>query len=203
MDYSKHEFLLDEIKNCTGKVAIEFGTYSGNSTINIARQAKKHNAPVEYIYTIDSFEGLPKELEGKNVAEEWIEGAYNPQKYWNANIEGCIDQLYQLFDKEEIPIVILQCDFHELDCIEADPIYDNGRACYINVDCDLYKSTIDALSWVFDYDLLAVNGLIRYDDYHGVENGGEKLAHDHICEKYNLEFEYIDRCVFRFKRRKG
>jgi hypothetical protein len=77
--------------------------------------------------------------------------------------------------------------------------YDIEPAFYINIDCDLYSSAKQALNFIFDNDLLAVNGLIRYDDYHAVKDGGEALAHKELAEERGLWFDYLDWCVFKYR----
>ena len=204
MDYSNHDFLLDELKDCAGTDIIEFGTYSGSSIVELARQVKTHNIPVRKIFTVDSFQGLPAEKDKIPVHNDWTEGSFNAQKYFCVNApEECICILREKFFRESpLPIEIIRAKFSELNKFVIN-LFDIRKFCYINVDCDLYTSTVDALSWIFDNNLLATNALVRYDDYHSLPNGGEALAHKEICEEYELGFEYLDRGTFRFLGKTG
>jgi hypothetical protein len=54
------------------------------------------------------------------------------------------------------------------------------------------------LDFIFRNNLLAINGLLRYDDYHAVLNGGEALAHKELCER-GFKFDYLGHSVFRYQ----
>ena len=63
-------------------------------------------------------------------------------------------------------------------------------AFFIDVNCDLYISTIQALNWVFKHNLAKKGTLILYDDWQNTPFGeGESLAHMQIAEKYMVQFE--------------
>merc|ERR1719401_1555859 len=75
-------------------------------------------------------------------------------------------------------------------------------AFYVDVDSDLYTSSIQALDWLFASGLVMPGTLVGYDDFwvNPCSKGGEQLhplqtsegrAHREIAEKYNVQF----RCV--------
>lgn len=73
---------------------------------------------------------------------------------------------------------------------------------YVDIDCDLYISSIQALDWIFKNKLAKVGTIIGYDDWwvdscsagagnlHPLDTS-EGRAHLEITEKYNIEFECV------------
>ena len=68
-------------------------------------------------------------------------------------------------------------------------------AAYVDIDVDLYKSTVLALDFLFRNKLIQVGTLIGYHDWGGLEEftGGESLAHKELTEKYGVVCEEIFR----------
>jgi hypothetical protein len=66
-------------------------------------------------------------------------------------------------------------------------------ALYVDIDCDLYVSTYQALDWLFSSKLIVPGTLIGYDDWCLTTLGtaGESRAHIEIARKYKVKF----RCV--------
>lgn len=203
MDYSNHDFLLKELRISRQRTydIIEFGTYSGNSIIEIAKQAEKYILPIRKIFTIDSFQGLPREKNNIPKHEDWEYGAFDARKYFNlSTVDECVLHIKKKIEDAHLafPVEVIPAYFSEIKPKAFIDKWDIWKLCYVNIDCDLYTSAMDALKFIFENDLLAQNGLIRYDDYHAINNGGECLAHRHICEQYGLEFLYIDKSVFQY-----
>ena len=78
-------------------------------------------------------------------------------------------------------------------------------ALYVEVDCDLYVSTRQALEWMIESGLIVNGTLIGYDDWFaGGRAGGEALAHKEVVAKYKLKLKalspqiYLVRHVARF-----
>ena len=74
----------------------------------------------------------------------------------------------------------------------------NHQVGIFHIDCDIYTSTIQVWEWIVSNNLLVDGAIIIYDDWGGhYSNGvgeyecGEGKAHKEICEKYNLNFEFI------------
>ena len=65
-------------------------------------------------------------------------------------------------------------------------------ALYVDINCDLYISTYQALDWLFHHRLARRGTLISYDDWFNVPLGnGESLAHEEIAAKYKVKFQYL------------
>jgi hypothetical protein len=66
-------------------------------------------------------------------------------------------------------------------------------ALFVDIDCDLYISTYQALDWLFTSKIIAPGTLVGYDDWCLTKLGvaGESRAHDEIALKHKVTF----RCV--------
>ena len=66
-------------------------------------------------------------------------------------------------------------------------------ALFIDIDCDLYISTFQALDWMFMHELARPGTLICYDDWCLTHLGtaGESRAHNEISSKYKVQFRCI------------
>ena len=86
----------------------------------------------------------------------------------------------------------------------------HGAVSYVDVDCDLYISSIQAMDWLFANKLVAPGTVFGYDDWYTKpclqfvtsskvretaseiqEFGGEARAHVEIARKYQVAFECI------------
>ena len=75
----------------------------------------------------------------------------------------------------------------------------------VDIDCDLYTSTSQALRWMLDSGLLVPGSFIYYDDYNeeawniSPEKHAyleERLAHEEITKEYKLRWKPLFRHVF-------
>ena len=64
---------------------------------------------------------------------------------------------------------------------------------YVELDCDLYASSRDALRWLLTHELLVPGSLVGYDDWFEAPflRGGESLAHLHAAAEFRVEFELL------------
>ena len=65
-------------------------------------------------------------------------------------------------------------------------------ASYVDINCDLYVSTSQALDFLFRFHIARPGTLISYDDWHETPlHNGESLAHEEAARMWNVEFEYL------------
>lgn len=200
--YDSHFFLLENLNDCKGTDIFEFGVYSGDSLYSILKKCKELDIKPRRVFGFDSFRGLKLEETDEVVHEQWVNGSFDARKLFKAETPVQVaNMLTDIFRSRGFDVELLLCSFKSLTKLNKKiiDIYDIGQAFYINIDCDLYSSAKHALNFIFDNDLLAVNGLIRYDDYEAVENGGEQLAHKELVEERGLRFDYLDKCVFKYR----
>lgn len=206
--YDNHHFMLECLSDCEGTDILEFGVYSGDSLHSLLKRFREADIKYRRVFGFDSFRGLKLEESDKvdyNVHEQWADGSFDARKLFKADTPSqVVNMLNDIFRSRGFDVDFITGQFSWLDkkfgrgTIE---LYDIQPALYINIDCDLYSAAKHALNFIFDNDLLAVNGLIRYDDYNALADGGEALAHKELAEERGLVFEYLDHCVFKYKGR--
>lgn len=59
-------------------------------------------------------------------------------------------------------------------------------ALFVDIDCDLYISTIQALDWLLRSRLVVPGTLIGYDDWVAGGPGGQARAHEEMSRKWAL-----------------
>jgi hypothetical protein len=75
-------------------------------------------------------------------------------------------------------------------------------AAYVDINCDLYISTRQALVWLFEHKIARAGTLISYDDWYEVPLGnGESLAHLEVSRQFRVEFEELPHLSCASKRR--
>ena len=68
-------------------------------------------------------------------------------------------------------------------------------AWYVDVNCDLYISTEQALSWLFRHRLVRPGTLIMYDDWFNAPfMKAESLAHVEAARRFGVTFRLLYRC---------
>lgn len=199
-NYDNHHFLLEHVgDDCLGTDLLEFGVYSGDSLHSILKKCKEQDIKIRRTFGFDSFRGLKLEEYDEVVHEQWTNGSFDARQLFKADSpQQVANMLRDIFHSRGFDVEFIVNAFKLLDKSIIE-FFDIEPAFYINIDCDLYSSAKQALNFIFDNNLLAVNGLIRYDDYEAVKDGGEQLAHKELAEERGLRFDYLDWCVFKYK----
>lgn len=184
-----------------GKSLLEFGVYEGNSLSIFSQLYDEFNLE-KVFFGFDSFEGLPKETLDENNPHYWYEGEYKG---------GSVEML-----NNKLPFVTVKDGWFE-NTLNEETLGEvrKNQVGLFHIDCDIYTSTIQVLEWIVKNDLLVDGALFVYDDWGGHYSKGvseyecgEGKAHKEICEKYNLNFdfvscdvvahEYHEICTFRY-----
>lgn len=180
-----------------------FGVYTGESVID---SIKIFGLDKQY-YLCDSFEGLPEEKNEKVAQECWKQGEFNATKKLGcSSIEETISTLEQLIVNEtkikKDKLTWVKGFYSEsLPKLIEEKVL--GPALYVDIDCDLYSSTIDALDFMFSNKLIRPGTILGYDDWGGtpgwfVNVDGESRAHIEICKKYNVQCKKVFQAGNRF-----
>lgn len=166
----------------------QFGVYSGNSMISILNTYNINNINYKTFWGLDSFCGIPKEEKEGLRKPEWGEGEFSSLDYLDI-------QDVNLASKMIKDIVLKHHPESNLEMIVG--FYSNLKfnekmlpASYIDIDCDIYSSTIDALTFMYENKLIIKGSIINYDDWEG-SSFGEGRAHIELCEKYSASFKKI------------
>lgn len=177
---------------------LEFGVYQGNSMIQMHRALAAEGLEQVRLFGFDSFEGLPPSADEEGV---WSAGQYR------ADLDFTRERLTEAgIDWERT--VLVPGFFSE--SLTPEMIAEHGleRASTIMVDCDLYSSACEALS--FCAPLIGERALILFDDWNSTAEGeGEQRAFaEFLAENPDLEAipagTYTDAAkVFRLRRRES
>jgi O-methyltransferase len=124
-------------------------------------------------FAFDSFAGLPKSAE-RQIEEDWVEGAY-----------GCSEVQFRKNIVSEgvlLSDVILVPGFYDKSLNEdVKKKYQLRRAAIVHIDCDLYESTILALTFVTD--LLGQGSVLIFDDWY-YNQGRTDLGEPGACREW-------------------
>jgi hypothetical protein len=120
-------------------------------------------------FAFDSFEGLPASADG-DLHENWAKGSYAcAEDQFKANIAE---------DGVDLSRVVTVPGFYDKSLTpELKAKLNLRRAAIVNIDCDLFESTITVLDFVTD--LLVQGTILVFDDwfcYQGRPNRGEQKA---------------------------
>lgn len=198
---NKRYVVENNIDFLRGKSLLEFGVLSGHS-LSIFSHFYDQFEIEKIFFGFDSFKGLPKEEIDENNPDYWGEGAF---------IGSTAESV-----KNMLPFVNIKDGWFE-DTLNQQTLEEVKKTDIgiIHIDCDIYTSTIQVLEWIVNNNLLVDGTLIVYDDWGGHYDKnvgefecGEGKAHREICEKYNLNFDFItcdvitdkfhEVCVFRY-----
>lgn len=171
----------------------EFGIYGGRSFFDINEYIKRHNAHPRKIWGFDSFCGLPLEEKDIPIIKEWTQGEYNSQATLNTvGVEDSIRKIMKA-SNSSVPCEMIPGFFAESLTSTLKTEKNMKPACFIDVDVDLYISTIQLFDFMVNNELLAPTTIINFDDWGGVEEyaGGESKAFKEVIEKYNLSYEEL------------
>ncbi len=179
--------MLDDPNDLTD--IYEYGLYEGVSLEKLYELLLKYGLPYGNIYAIDSFQGLPSEDSSYEVFPKFKEGSYKSKK--------SVIELSHYFQRNNIFIIKRWFkDLNKQDVID----FNMKPAKFIHIDCDLYISTKEALSFMFKNKLIVKGSLIAYDEFRSTEKlSGEELAHKLIMNTYNCVCDEVWRFVYRDK----
>ncbi|MGB7442582.1 MAG: TylF/MycF/NovP-related O-methyltransferase [Coleofasciculaceae cyanobacterium] len=152
MSVFRRSFHLAHAIHPQGGTCLEFGVHVGNTYIWQAKEILK-NYPQSQLIGFDSWQGLPEEASGIWVPERHRKGQFSSSK------EVVTRRLYQLTSPSDDR-------FSFVDGFFSDSLTDEVRKnisdiIFVNIDVDLYKSTIDVLDFLKP---LCKPGLIIYWD---------------------------------------
>jgi len=143
----------------------EFGVNSGGSINFIAK-----TAPGQTIHGFDSFEGLPENWGGNNMAAGYFNRGGTFPKVRN-NVK-----LHRGWFNESLPPFL-----------SANP----GSAAFLHIDCDIYSSTVTILDCF--KDRIVPGTIIVFDEYFNYPNwkSHEHKAFEEFIAVTGHQFEYV------------
>lgn len=186
------------ISICTGKAAelncgerdiYEFGVYTGRYMRMLSLVLARSGVDYRKFFGFDSFQGLPPEdLRSKPQRVHWQVGSYNAA------------DIYKTYSSDELQAKIktyinnsrveLVRGFYN-ESLTVRLVKSVRPALYVEIDCDLYISTVQALEWMLANRLIVRGTVIGYDDMKAGGAGGERQAHEEMVSKYGLKLRSL------------
>jgi hypothetical protein len=154
-----------------------FGVAHGQTVTELSSGFSTLSMALPHMHLFDSFQGLPQERSGIAIPPIWHVGAYRePSSTLKKKLESIGLHDYTLHDgwfKDTLdPLLVANASFKP--------------AVYVDIDADLYSSTIDILDFMFSHDLIRSGTLIGYDDWGNTDlwTASESRAHKEMTAKY-------------------
>ena len=168
-----------------------FGIWSGVSTKLISDYLDMKNKSYKKMWGFDSFTGLPKEKEGFDRYVGHNPGSYSSISLYSDSIDNTIEIIKNGINNprlELIPGYYKDILNKKLTCDK-----DFNVASFVDVDVDLYDSTVDVLKFLFKNKLTVPGTIFYFDDWGAVEEytSGESLAWKELTECYNIQYKEI------------
>ena len=178
----------------------QFGVYTGRSMRAISHQLSNSHINVRKHWGFDSFEGLPFE----NVTTEttkyqamqkrhWKQGTYNAADILGEHSLPALQQSLITYINSSVPVEMVAGYYDRSLTAELATTRGMRPALYVDIDCDLYSSTVTVLTWLFENRLIRKGTILGYDDIRagGGYGAGEGLAHLQTMEKYGVQVREI------------
>ena len=168
-----------------------FGIWSGVSAKLISDYLKDKQMPYDKMWGFDSFEGLPLETVGVPRYYAHRQGTYSSTSLYGVKIEEVVNLIYEGVGNPKLTLV--PGFFDESLTPELAKDRNMGPASFVDVDVDLYGSTIEVLDFMAREGLLVRGTVIYFDDWGCTKEyeGGESRAWREIAEKYSIKHRQI------------
>lgn len=184
---------------------MEFGLYHCDIMRRLIKAGIEYGNPFCEVWGFDSFEGLPQEADHVWHNPDWNPGAFSVKSTYNlSSVDECIsfckERIYDYIDQKVPKLNFVPGFFETSLTLELGQNLINTVS-FLHVDCDLYKSTIDCLRWVFTHRVLTEGCLVRFDDwlYNGQWAGNNRAFYE-ITQKFHIQWATIAENVYVFER---
>jgi O-methyltransferase len=154
---------------------LEFGVYRGDTfrnSILASRNVFKSTPKKKFdgrFFAFDSFQGLPSAISEGKESEIYQKGEFSASvKHFEKNIHKSI---------RDEKVIIIPGWFSETCNDATQNQYKMGKAAFINIDCDLFQSTMEVLKFITP--LVRTGTILYFDDWYsifGSMNEGEAKA---------------------------
>lgn len=142
---------------------LEFGVFRGETTRNALMAAKQSMRSRPFyskprVFAFDSFQGLPQVESMKNALNVYRPGEFSAsQKIFKKNLGSL---------KKEFEVLIVPGWFNETLKPQTAARLKLKKIAFVNIDCDLYESTVDILNFVTPY--LQTGTVMYFDDWFSI-----------------------------------
>ena len=183
--------------SCERKDIYQFGVFTGNSMSAIARAFHRANTNFSRMWGFDSFSGMPSDGTNNKTPialgkgdfynyyanKDWRPGKFNPASYYGSSSFAQQEWGLQLLVDD--PRVSFVKGFFEKSLTEATAAMLPFReALYVDIDVDLYSSTVQVLEWMLKSNLIVKGTVLGYDDWGTGGELGQKKAHNDVLNRF-------------------
>jgi hypothetical protein len=154
------ELAMHKRGNRRGHDYLEFGTFRGKSFVAFFRAAEKYGVEDMRFFGFDSFEGLPETPTCARPNENTRKGEFAAGNYACSQEEFTDILIRNGVDMERVTLIP---GFYHQTLTEALKSELAIKAGIVNIDCDIYESTVDVLSFVTSF--LSNGSLLLFDDW--------------------------------------
>lgn len=181
-----HYFTYDMIQLGLRNVAIpdglvlEFGVYYGKTLKMISSYFEKLNSS-QIVHGFDTFDGLPQDWRGTKAGSYSTEGILpnvgRNVRYHVGLFSDCVKRFLSKLRHDEI----------------TEDKKEKSAVAFLNIDCDLYSSTMDVLLPLAEEGRIVPGTVIMFDEY--IMNprwqDDEFKAFQEVAHMYGWKYEYI------------
>ena len=199
-------------QDCSHNDLYQFGVFQGASMRDVAQAFRKANANFSRMWGFDSFQGLPAESANvgdpaermdklglqahRGLPRKRADGDYNyfAKTFW---FPGALD-MRKVFGSDDFLVIVDKVSrrigdprlefvrgfFNESLTAATFRLLPFRPARYVDIDVDLYSSTIQVLEWLLTSRILVPGTVIYYDDWSSGGPQGNQKAHQETFEKF-------------------
>lgn len=184
--------------NCAERDLYEFGVYTGRYMRMLVVELARRGVPYRKFFGFDSFQGLPEEANttrtrlSKNV---WKPGAFNAADIFQVHSATELELKLKRFINDS-RVEFVRGFYNESLTPQLAEERSMRPALYVEIDCDLYISSVQALDWMLANKLIVKGTVLGYDDLITGGEGGERRAHAEMVAKYGLKLRKLRQYIF-------
>jgi hypothetical protein len=168
----------------------EFGTRTGfTSSVIAGGVAELDHKSRRNLWLFDSFEGLPPSTSVADIANVHVQKGTWGEGTMRGLTEDQLRRRIRRYLRRD-RILIHAGWFSQT----MSHVPDGARFALVHVDCDLYQSTVDCLSPLFERKLLSKGAVVIFDDWNcscADNEVGERRAWRELAARHAVEYEDI------------
>jgi O-methyltransferase len=164
----------------------EFGCMTGR-TANVIAAAMASFRLDRGLHLFDSFEGLPKADSEPDITNAHVQdGTWGPGTCKGISPAALRKTCSQFLRDEQILI------YEGWFSANMAKIPASTKFSMLHVDCDMYRSTMDSLDFLFDKKMISEGAILLFDDWYcnrSSNQHGERKAWQELVSKYKIDAE--------------
>lgn len=164
----------------------EFGVYKGEGTgekLQVIRTVMGSDAEPRHVWAFDSWQGVPR---GWDFPMDHVLDLSRDME-WSVLQKTVVENI-----NTSRPVTLVKGFYNESLTEEIVHAHAMKPAWWVNMDCDIYDSTYQALDWMFKNKLMTKGTRVYYDDVLTTSpDVAQRKAHQDITQKYNVQWKKL------------